>query len=209
MDIGGTLYRNEEFDAQFGAVLDMRLAADLGISINEAKARLKARMNELEVSEGDPSKVRAMSTFGIGRDEVHEIFATVDPRLYLGPEPSTVATLSTLADSGLRLAVLSNFRLDLVHRILRQLGVRPDIFEFMLTEDDGLPIKPSPVPFQEALHRFGQAAGMAGYVGDSLSKDIRPARDAGYTTFWVTPSQRTDPAASFTITNLSEILNLL
>ncbi len=209
LDVGGTLYQNKDFDKQFSTVLDDYLATQLKIDRPAAKEILRDRMAQFERSEGDPSKVRAMASFGVDRAKVHELFAQVDPSDYLGPEETTMETLTLLAQRGVRMAVLSNFRSAVIERVLRQIGVVPDLFEFMITEDDGLPIKPSPAPFEAALERFGLPASRVGYVGDSLSKDIRPANKVGYITFWVNAEDKTDGHATHTIADISGLLTLV
>jgi putative hydrolase of the HAD superfamily len=204
-DIGGTLYRNDTFDAEFPKQITELLARRLQVPLANAKIQLKKRQAELLAKEGDSSKVRAMATFGVSRTEVHEAFGRVEPKLFLHPEPAVAKALERLALIGVRMAILSNFRSVLVQKILKCLRLDLSIFEFALTEDDHLPIKPSREPFEEAIRRFGITPSMIGYVGDSLDKDIIPAKAVGMTTFWVHKSRESHPSADWALLSVTEL----
>ncbi len=191
-DVGGTLYSSEEFDKQFTLQIEELLAEKLSISIEKARSQLKKRMKELLKKESDPSKVRAMATFGITRSEVHEAFCKVNPDKFLSPHPPINEMLTELSSAGYKLAILSNFRKSLVIEILASLGIDSNLFDFFITEDDNLPIKPAKDPFIESLKRFGLEAKCVAYVGDDLSKDMVPARAVEMKTIWVNPAATED-----------------
>ncbi len=188
LDTGGTLYDCEAFDDQFPLQIEKVLAERLGIAQGEAAARLSGRMEELSRTKGDPSKVRAMATFGVSREDVHAAFCQVEPLDFLRPEAEIAAVLRDIAEAGYELAILSNFRRILVDKILEALGIDPGIFRFFLTEDDGLPIKPAVEPFLECARRFGLQPSEIAYVGDDLKKDMVPAHSVGMQTVWVSQS---------------------
>lgn len=206
-DIGGTLYKNKSFDAAFPKQVALLLAKRLGISEDEASARIKQRQKDLSTTEGDPSKVRAMATFGISRIEVHQAFCEVNPNAFLRPEPEVARMFKQLASRSVHLAILSNFRATLVRDILKCLGIELSLFEFALTEDDGLPIKPAHEPFEEAIRRFRVPAAQTGYVGDSLEKDIIPAKAVGMTTFWIYESPAAHSAADCVLPRVTDLLD--
>lgn len=206
-DIGGTLYKNKTFDSAFPKQVALLLAKRLGISELEASARIKQRQEELSTTEGDPSKVRAMATFGVSRTEVHKAFCEVNPNAFLRPEPEVAKVFEQLASRSLHMAILSNFRSTLVRAILKCLGIEFSLFEFALTEDDGLPIKPALEPFEEAVRRFRVPASQTGYVGDSLEKDIIPAKAAGMTTFWIHESPAAHAAADCVLPTVTDLLD--
>jgi FMN phosphatase YigB (HAD superfamily) len=74
-----------------------------------------------------------------------------------------------------------------VDKILHQLGSSIDSFDATICEDDGLPIKPSPVPFQEIARRLNVSISNVWFVGDSVSKDIIPAKRVGMRTILIEP----------------------
>lgn len=192
-DVGGTLYVSNEFDKQFSLQIEKLLAERLKIPLEEAQYLLKIKKEELLKKENYPSKVSAMAAFGINRSEVHEAFCKVNPGCYLNPSRAVNDMLKNLHGKGYKLAILSNFRKILVEQIMDCLDIDLDVFDFLITEDDGLPIKPAKDPFIESLKRFVLEAKNVAYVGDDLSKDMMPAKAVGMKTVWVNPKPTQSP----------------
>ena len=207
-DVGGTLYVSEEFDRQFNVQIEHVLCQTLNVSQDEARRRLRSRIEELSRTEGDPSKVRAMSTFRVSRDQVHEAFCKVDPADFLGPDERLRDVLTIVRDRTYRLAILSNFREALVKRTLEVLSLPRTLFEFCITEDDGLPIKPAKEPFLECVNRFALRAEEIAYVGDSLKKDMVPARGVGLRTIWVHSPPETGGTPEFVDLRIESVIEL-
>ena len=211
-DVGGTLYLSKEFDRQFPLQLEKLLADKLSISIDEACDRLTKRIEKLSKTENNPTKVRAMNSFGIERDEVHNAFCQVNPKNFLKPNPSVKILLKKLFKDGFKLAILSNFRMILVKQILESLDFNLNLFDFILTEDEGLPIKPAKEPFVECINKFGFKAENLVYIGDSLKKDMEPAKSVGMKTIWIKSSwpEKTLPkSVDMRLNNIIELDDLL
>jgi putative hydrolase of the HAD superfamily len=94
--------------------------------------------------------------------------------------PDAASTLDSLAKRGYRLGVISNTSSRTqVFRTLEAYGIA-DRFEcVVLSSVEGVR-KPHPAIFETALKAMGSRAESAAYVGDTLSRDVIGAKEAGY-----------------------------
>ena len=97
-------------------------------------------------------------------------------RLY----PGVRETLAALAESNIRMAIISNKNEAFSRLILQSLGI-DHFFEAICGGDTFPEMKPSPLPLLRIAERFGVAPGEAVMVGDSIN-DIQAGRRAGITT---------------------------
>ena len=86
------------------------------------------------------------------------------------------------------LGVVSNFYGNL-ERVLADAGMLELLDAILDSAVVGIS-KPDPAIFHLALERLGVAAGDALFVGDSLEKDILPARACGLRAAWIAPPDR-------------------
>jgi len=94
--------------------------------------------------------------------------------------------LATLAEQGLRIGVVSN-ACGNADVLCDELGYAP--FLSVVVDSHRLGIaKPDPAIFTHALDRLQVAASRTAMVGDSLDRDIRPAKALGLLTIWVSES---------------------
>lgn len=91
--------------------------------------------------------------------------------------PGAHAALQRLRDSGLRLAVVSNFDTRL-RPILKGLGVDQLFDSIVISAEIGVE-KPNPMIFEVACQQLGVLPEEAVHVGDDRRNDIFGARDAG------------------------------
>lgn len=77
-------------------------------------------------------------------------------------------------------------------------------FETLVFSSEGRSIKPSPAIFRKALARYSSAESIL-FVGDSLDRDILPAKSLGLSTAWIAPEGSTHPAADCLIRDLTEL----
>jgi FMN phosphatase YigB (HAD superfamily) len=189
-DVAGTLYVAPEFDDLVEEQAELALAKAKGWPIEEASSRLAAVRKENAATYGDKSKVRALQSLGVPREAFHGAVAALDPAPYLEGAPILRDLFSGLRAKELKIGLLSNFRRGLVDKILGPLGLTWKQIDVSICEDDGLPIKPSPVPFRAVCERLGVAAHEAVFVGDSLSKDLAPAKGLGMHTVLVESGAR-------------------
>lgn len=89
-------------------------------------------------------------------------------------------TLQELRDAGFRLGVISNIMSrTFVPRILAEHGVL-DYFEFLVLSSECGVRKPRRDLFDIATNLMGIGADEAAYVGDTISRDVRGVRAAGW-----------------------------
>ena len=93
------------------------------------------------------------------------------------PDPSAAVVLRTLAERGIRAAVISNSN-GSVRAILTELSLATHL-DFVLDSAELGVEKPDPRIFRIALERAGVAAEDAVYVGDLYSVDVLGARSVG------------------------------
>jgi putative hydrolase of the HAD superfamily/5'-nucleotidase len=78
------------------------------------------------------------------------------------------------------------------------------LFEITVFSSEGRSIKPSRSLFERALVAFPSHAKVA-FVGDSLERDIIPAKSLGLSTCWLAPPGSTHPAADLVVESLPEL----
>jgi HAD superfamily hydrolase (TIGR01509 family) len=119
--------------------------------------------------------------------------------------------LASLASAGYGLGIVSNFYGNLrtlcdEFELTASLGVALDSAEVGLS-------KPDPRFFSMALERLGATAADAVFVGDSLDRDIGPAKSLGMRTVWLRddlePPCRDTSLVDATITQLTEVSDVL
>lgn len=80
-------------------------------------------------------------------------------------------------------------------------------FRTLVFSSEGRTIKPSPRLFQRALDTLPPGAAVV-FAGDSLERDIIPAKALGLTTVWIAPPGSAHPAADRVVTTLPELATL-
>ena len=93
------------------------------------------------------------------------------------------AMLAALADEGVRLGVVSN-GCGNVATLCAEYGFTPLLSVVVDSHVFGR-AKPDPEIFRHAAARLGVAFTRTGVVGDSLDRDIEPAKALGMRTFWL------------------------
>lgn len=91
--------------------------------------------------------------------------------------PGVVETIKQLSESGVKLAIVSTKRNDMVMRALHVMGIT-ELFDTVVGLDDVTYAKPDPEPVRLALSRLGTSPEEALMVGDNFH-DIIAARAAG------------------------------
>lgn len=180
-DVGDTLYKNEALEKAYPRELHSLLAATRNIEFETAKSLLKEITEQLKKKEKHVTKVRAMKELGISRSEVHNAFGKVDPAAYLEKDSRLFTLLEKLAAKR-TLGIISNFRRSHTIAILEALGIPQQFFPLMITEDIVTKIKPDLEPFLKAVDLSGYPADATVYIGDSPTKDMRPAKKSGMMT---------------------------
>jgi putative hydrolase of the HAD superfamily len=143
-------------------------------------------------------------------ERFHQAFNTLDTwRLY----PDSVPTLEALQahrQSGLVLAIISNWE-DWLEALLAHLAI-DRYFDFAVISASVQLEKPDPAIFHTALERAGARPDEALHVGDSVSADVDGARGVGMTPVLVDRHGRYSPAqlnGATIIRSLSELPPML
>ena len=97
--------------------------------------------------------------------------------LRFGAYPDAAPALAALREAALRLAVASNWDCSLPE-VLDRVGLAPLVDAVVASASVGA-AKPDPRLFEAALRAVGCGPGEALFVGDSIERDVRGARDAG------------------------------
>ncbi len=184
-DVAGTLYVCPELDRLVDDQAFVALARARDWTLDEARTALQEQRAKNRVDRGDNSKVGALEALGVPGATFQDAAAEIDPSALLAGAPPIGPLFAKLRSAGLRVGILSNFKKALVDRIFDALSVEWRQIDASICVDDGLPIKPSPIPFQALCARLGVPATEALFVGDSLSKDLAPAKRLGMTTVLV------------------------
>jgi putative hydrolase of the HAD superfamily/5'-nucleotidase len=79
-----------------------------------------------------------------------------------------------------------------------------DVFKGMVFSSDSRNIKPSPSLFRLALQSFPKNSRVL-FVGDSLARDIEPAKALGLATAWINPRGEVSPYADYILPDLLAI----
>ena len=95
------------------------------------------------------------------------------------PRPFLRETMAALHDMGVGLGVVSNIiSTTLVPYALKQYGIDRYMECIVMSSETGIR-KPDPRIFDIALERMHATAAQTGYVGDTISRDVLGARNAG------------------------------
>lgn len=183
-DIGDTLYFSEEMEKQYPQKLYELISQREGLTLAEAKESLKTASDSLEGKIPHVTKVAAMASLGYTRSEVHEAFCSVKPNEFLKPDLGLNDFMKELSRA-YPLGIISNFKKNHALDIFTALQLDPGVFTYFVTEDIVSNIKPDPEPFQKAVELSGVSSSQCWYVADSISKDLKPAKQVGMRTVWV------------------------
>jgi HAD superfamily hydrolase (TIGR01549 family) len=210
-DTSDTLYRNAELEKAYPARLVDMIAEGKGLSTEEAKQLLNDTTEKLKTTEKHVTKIRAAEKLGFTRDDVwNKAFGRIIPADYLATDEALSAVMATLAQR-YSLGIISNLKQSHVIGVIKALGLSPDSFRYFVTLDIVQEIKPAAEPFLKAIELAGCNADECLYIGDSPSKDMRPAKEVGMKTILVSesPSPEDMEHAYTSIEDVKEIVNLL
>jgi putative hydrolase of the HAD superfamily len=94
------------------------------------------------------------------------------------PYPHVAETLSALRDRGLKLGVVTDAHNGNALKRLKKAGLE-EFFDAVITKDMSGKAKPSPEPFLLGMQLLGVSANETMLVGDSIRRDIVPAKALG------------------------------
>ena len=223
-DVGGTLLRSEPTPAEIYAIHLSRhgrkvYAEDVGPVFRGAWAEMQSRISSGEdryssVPGGERAWWGQFVRLVLDRLEhdapweilLDDLYAAFANEAVWKAFPTARKTLSTLADRGFRLAVISNWDRRLPD-ILCNLGLI-DLFETVTVSAIEGVEKPAPEIFRRTLDRLGVAPDQALHIGDSPQEDYTGAEQAGLDALLIDRHDLFIAGPYRRITSLEQILDL-
>ena len=152
-----------------------------------------------------PSLAEAFRRYGHAEDADIPILERIFAAHELGRVPPEHQTFLRQVARTHRLGVVSNL---CSHPDL-WLSEHPDaetfrLFTALVYSSEGRSIKPSPALFRRALSHFPGTAAIV-LIGDSLDRDVIPAKALGLSTVWIAPSGSAHPAADRVVERLPDL----
>jgi FMN phosphatase YigB (HAD superfamily) len=155
-----------------------------------------------------------ISPDGVG-SELTAAFTSVGERAPLEPAPELAATLRTLADAGLRLAIVCDVGLTPSQTLRKRLdafGLLRYFDAWSFSDETGW-FKPAPQAFQPALDAMDADPAETVHVGDSPRTDVVGALSLGMSavrfTGFTDRAPREEPEATFVISSHARLPALL
>lgn len=205
-DIDGTLYPKSAMTRRLVSASLLHLP--FAIRYNSMRQKMRADTGYSVPPERDLPSFQARQAAIMGMDAEHfrkkeeTVFRKPWDKSFstIKPFPGVRDALQRAKDEGFVLAALSDF--PLLHK-LEALGVS-DLFDFKASAEDYGALKPSASPFMRMLDDLGFLPNEALYTGDSRSKDIDGAKNAGMHTALISDSVKTYDNADIIFKNWDE-----
>lgn len=197
-DLGGTLHDvrgTEESRLRFAAHLIRRLG-QYGIVLDTTPEELNRRLHvnaeaykkrgERDLSELPQEVIWNdwyLKEYAIGRERLAPIAEELSflydyERVENMRKPRLKETVEELHALGVRMGIVSNIiSTSLVPHMLNEYGIAQYMETVVMSAGTGIR-KPDPRIFAIAMQRMGVTAAETGYVGDTVSRDVRGARNA-------------------------------
>lgn len=199
----------EDFHATYHAVGGRRLSPEaLNRIIRSTCAGLVRDYETAEKYDDFPSVAEALRTFGGAREEDLADLETVYAAHEIGSVPPAHAAFLQRVAATHQLGIVSNIcaRPEPWLAVLEATGLRR-LFACTVFSSEGRSIKPSPRLFERALTSVPPGARTL-FAGDSLERDIIPAKALGLATAWVAPRGSTHGAADVVVDSLVQLEDL-
>ncbi|GBC71022.1 Phosphoglycolate phosphatase [Candidatus Calditenuaceae archaeon HR02] len=173
LDMDGTLYSSHSYVGELEKMIVALVAEMLGVSAETAAKRLaEAKSRALTTS-------ASLDLLKIPRSEFYErLSQMVEPARHIKPLLGVEDRLRRIKARGLKIALHTNAGRALTKKVLSALGLRPDIFDIIVTSEDAAP-KPSPQGYELLLLSAGCRAKECIYVGDRAVAELRTAKIMG------------------------------
>lgn len=193
-DIDGTLYPKWQMDIRLAAASVLHLP--FAMCYNAMRRRIRREDGLAEMPAGSLEELQRRECLMLyGSEDSLHAFIDKEQRVFRKPWERLFSSIKPFpgmhefmeeASSGYDLAVLSDFPIGVK---LKALGVE-EYFSYIASAEDSGHLKPSPVPFRVMLDALGLEPHQVLYVGDSESKDIAGARNAGLRSALISTSRR-------------------
>jgi HAD superfamily hydrolase (TIGR01549 family) len=173
LDMDGTLYSSRSYVEELEKAIVALVAEMLGVSSEAAARRLaEAKSRVLTTS-------ASLDLLGIPRSEFYErLSRMVEPASHIKPRIGVEDVLRRIKARGVKIALHTNAGRALTKKVLSALGLKPDLFDIIVTSEDAAP-KPSPQGYELLLLSAGCRAEECIYVGDRAIAELRTAKIMG------------------------------
>lgn len=177
-DTSNTLYRSQALDRRLSSAPADFLSINQGISIANAKVLINQQ------TEICGSKSAAIIQLGFENSDFQSFIARLPVNDILAPDVEMNRALRELKEH-FRMGIITNLGSALLKKVLKQIEVPPTWFQIVVTADDVDTPKPSKEPFLLAIEKSRLRPADCWYVGDSIEKDLSPAKEVGMRTVLV------------------------
>ncbi len=198
-DVGGTIHtvtNNEALRTAFAGRLRERLAdygivisgedREIGIKLHENAEAYKRYSEEtlIELPQRRIWNEFYLKEYRIGEEQLAPIAEELSflydyERVRNLRRPHLVETLDALSGMGVRMGVVSNIiSTSFVPHVLNEYGIAQYMDCVILSSETGVR-KPDPAAFDAALASMGASRENTAYVGDTISRDVLGAKNAG------------------------------
>ncbi len=199
-DLGGTLHTADSpqgRDVWFARRLLERLS-DYGVHLDAEPEELAKRLHEnsedykrrseKDLRELPPAEIWSdwyLRDWAVGRERLEPMAEELSflydyERVRVMRRPYIRETFDALRSQGMKLGLISNIiSLSVAPHFLEEYGVKGYMDCIVLSSETGIR-KPSPDIFRVAEGRLGLPPAELAYVGDTLSRDVRGTRNAGW-----------------------------
>ena len=207
-DTSDTLYSNKDFEKAQSKQPIYLLSEKKNISFAEGERLFKDKKEDLKNKLDHVTKVAVMMEFGFSRLEMQENMARIDAHDFLSSDEKLSSMIKNLSKN-YKLGIISNILKKAVKNVLEVLNVSEEYFDFLVTVDNTSKSKPNRDPFLKAIELANIDPSEIVYIGDSLTKDIIPAKKEGLRTIWITGKKESSKYADAIVKNIYEIPEII
>lgn len=211
-DLGNTIYTDKNLLEVYREHIYKFLAEKLDLEVSQAKDYFKKTRAKLEKErEKHINKSDVLVHLGFSHDDAYEGYRKINPKDYLKKDKKLANLFDRLAKK-YTLGIITNDSCELTERVLEALGINKNLFTILVTYESVKNKKPDREPFEVAIRHLKGGVANCYYIADSIEKDLKPAKEAGMKTVWVTNEKRESTDVDYKIKDLfrlPEILNSL
>lgn len=206
-DVDGVLEDKEILFAKRKEKLIETLSKKYDISFESAKTKFNDVKVQLK-SKNKSSSVDVFTYFGFSKKEFYDVLNSVDPKGLISPNEGCYETIERLSKSH-SLVAYSNTPHISLKKTLDILNVTK-FFTKIYSSEDFTDAKPSLENLNHIISEQGFSKSDVFLVGDSTSKDIKPANDVGITSIYFNASNSfKNSVGKFNVSKLSELIGII
>ena len=196
---------NEDYYATYRALGGRRLKREELLPIWNPSVEALLRIYDTPERIDDfPTLAEVFATYGASADDIpllERVFAAHEIGEVPLPHAETLRRLAQTHDLGVVSNLCSHPSTWLPTCASAEVF---GLFQTLVFCSEGRSIKPSPAIFRRALAQFPAEVPIL-FIGDSLDRDIIPARALGMSTAWIAPDGDSHPAADWVVRSLTDL----